>query len=136
MDTLARAKSVECANTTAPEVSPQEEPTLAGPKLDPALEDQDLSPSQNFLGTCLKSSIVIHKWFYELCWAEQRSRPMRLKTLVTEGVPASRSRVRPGTIQSHMAWARAPRSLNPTGRAGYQGPTPFFSCSGPELLGS
>ena len=37
-----------------------------------------------------------------------------------EGVPAGRSPVSIGTIQSRRAWARAPRTLNPTGRAGWR----------------
>ena len=48
-------------------------------------------------------------------WAARMSRPMRLDTFVREGVPAGRSPVSLGTIQSRRGWARAPRTLNPWG---------------------
>ena len=37
----------ESASTSAPDVSPQDEPTPAGSELDPAPEGHGLSPSQN-----------------------------------------------------------------------------------------
>ena len=37
----------ESANTSAPDVSPQDEPTPAGSKLQPGPEGHGLSPSQN-----------------------------------------------------------------------------------------
>ena len=55
--------------------------------------------------------------------AGHRSRPMRPTTVVREGVLVSRSPVSWRTIHSCRAWARAPRTLNPTGQAGWRART-------------
>ena len=53
-------------------------------------------------------------------WAARRSRPMRPNTVVREGVPAGRSPVSLGSTQSRRAGACAPRTLKPTGLAGWR----------------
>ena len=48
---------------------------------------------------------------------------MRPKTVVREGVPASRSPVSLGIVQSRGDGARAPRTLKPTGLASWKART-------------
>ena len=85
------------------------------------------SEGPGLCGSDSSSAGVGPSWGLRLCaevpaapWAARRSRSMRPKTVVREAIPGGRSPVTLGSTQSRRAGARAPRTLKPTGLAGWR----------------